>query len=668
MKYIQTFDAINEAKLSAIHKAAKQGSYPAVIVVVQDGKVIHQEPVSTPQVAPATFNVMQEKYPKALLHLEDKTGKRLFSESVNEAKAYKLKASEFGGDTHSAAYNVKGEPTWRVHSTYAIDQVSGENNPEERDVVFFEAMPINNDIYIKIGGINNLKRTNGATVGNNFGTTIEEWKKDPKGIAKEASKFLTDATHLKWINKKARSEGQVIKWALKDDYSSVIEDLVNKSLGLKESVSAAYNNLEKIFGTDQESMDMFQGIEDKGTVKDMIAFIDEFGNEEMLSRYGIKSTSQVKKLAEFIMGESVTEGEDTIGGLNKMANTDLERIADYADMIKDRMSQGQTLDAWMYSKISDSVKNLNSVHDTMDGNDGVNEAKDSFYIKQLTDTFDKFKLPRKYEIMMDSLFGGGSKIAVLRKRNTYGGGAMIDTHRKDGGSNYEGFIEILSSRSGRPIPGKSKFDNIDDAMKAATKFVDGIKESVNEAKFTKRSLMKAMKKDDGMIQLGNGQEYVIYAFDNGNDDNDDMWGDKTIFALDQDGGEHEIKYSDIVRYDESVVTEAMDLNDPVLVAYRRTRAIMELPKFKSAEVKSRRISFNKYMDLLDSQSDITIDIANYVEIMAQTLRDMEQEAEPEGGAIADKYGSIMMKQEKEYTKLKAKKAKIDARIEKYKMS
>ena len=160
-----------------------------------------------------------------------------FNEAVvTEAKAYKLKASEFGGDTHSAAYNVKGEPTWRVHSTYAIDQVSGENNPEERDVVFFEAMPINNDIYIKIGGINNLKRANGSTVGENFGTTIEEWKKDSKGIAKEASEFLTDATHLKWINKKARSEGQVIKWALKDDYSSVIEDLVNKSLGLKESV------------------------------------------------------------------------------------------------------------------------------------------------------------------------------------------------------------------------------------------------------------------------------------------------------------------------------------------------------------------------------------------------------------------------------------------------
>ncbi|MDB9900118.1 hypothetical protein OAC86_01085 [bacterium] len=81
-KVILYEDFIEEAKRGVIHKAAKKGSYPAVIVVVQDGKVIHQEPVSTPDIAPATFNVMQEKYPKALLHLEDKTGKRLFSESI----------------------------------------------------------------------------------------------------------------------------------------------------------------------------------------------------------------------------------------------------------------------------------------------------------------------------------------------------------------------------------------------------------------------------------------------------------------------------------------------------------------------------------------------------------------------------------------------------------
>ena len=345
MKYIQSFESLNEAKKSTIHRAAKKGSYPAVIVVVQDGKVIHQEPVSTPDIAPATFNVMQEKYPKALLHLEDNTGKRLFSESVvNEAakieteryvRSHGKKPTGYGGWMFS--YNRDGSDVWQI----------------------------------------------------------------PNGMS------WPDAQN--WAKKKAKEDGE--------DYVYVMEN-----------------------------------------------------------------------------------------------------------------------------------------------------------------------------------------------------------------------------------------------------------ESVNEAKFTKRSLMKAMKKDDGMIQLSNGQEYVIYNPNNGNDDNADMWKDKVIFGLDQDGEEHEIEYSDIVRYDESVVNEAMDINDPVLMAFRATRAIMELPKFKPAEVKSRRISFDKYMDLLDSQTDIGQDIKDKAEAMAQTLRDMEQEAEPDGGVMADKYGSIMMKQEKEYTQLKAKKAKIDASVEKYRMN
>ena len=286
---------------------------------------------------------------------------KLFEEFIVEAKAYKLKASEFGGDTHSAAYNVKGEPTWRVHSTYAIDQVSGENNPEERDVVFFEAMPINNDIYIKIGGINNLKRTNGATVGNNFGTTIEEWKKDPKGIAKEASEFLTDATHLKWINKKARSEGQAIKWALKDDYSSVIEDLVNKSLGLTESV-------------------VIEASEDR-----------------------------------------------------------------------------------MIKQIERALKDGDSI----------------------------FKLP----------------MATQKYYNK----------------------------------NKSDFESV-----------------VTEAKYTKKSLLKAMTQGDGDITTTDGKEYVVYKYAYNRRLNNTIWQDDVVMALDQDGEEWEIKYSDIASYNESVVTEAKD--------------------------------------------------------------------------------------------------------------
>ena len=285
MKYIQSFESLNEAKKSTIHRAAKKGSYPAVIVVVQDGKVIHQEPVSTPDIAPATFNVIQEKYPKALLHLEDNTGKRLFSESVvTEAK-----------NTIGLAFK------------------------EEQDYLDFK----------------------------------EFIAEQPRGA-------------------------------------------IRKNIGFDSKT----------------------------------------------------------KSWEVIMDVKV----------------------------------------------------------------------------------------------LDDIYGEGHP--SNKKSGWYGG-----------------------------LP-------------------------------------------------------------------DDF---KSVII-------------------ESVVNEAMDINDPVLMAFRATRAIMELPKFKPAEVKSRRISFDKYMDLLDSQTDIGQDIKDKAEEMAQTFRDMEQEAEPDGGVMADKYGSIMMKQEKEYTQLKAKKAKIDARVEKYRMS
>ena len=77
---------INEATRGQIHKAAKKGSFPVSLVVVKNGKVIDQELVKTPEAVPAAFNVIQSKHKGATVHIEDKTGKRLFSESesVNE--------------------------------------------------------------------------------------------------------------------------------------------------------------------------------------------------------------------------------------------------------------------------------------------------------------------------------------------------------------------------------------------------------------------------------------------------------------------------------------------------------------------------------------------------------------------------------------------------------
>ena len=81
-KYIMGESVVTEAKLSKVYKAAKQGSYPVTLVVIEKGKVIKQELVGTPEIVPAAFNILQEEYPKAIIHIEDRTGKRLFTESV----------------------------------------------------------------------------------------------------------------------------------------------------------------------------------------------------------------------------------------------------------------------------------------------------------------------------------------------------------------------------------------------------------------------------------------------------------------------------------------------------------------------------------------------------------------------------------------------------------
>ena len=85
-----------------------------------------------------------------------------------------------------------------------------------------------------------------------------------------------------------------------------------------------------------------------------------------------------EEYSAFYMSEkSIIEEEerDTLTELNNMTLGQLERIEDYAEMIGDRMKDGQKLESWMFSQITGAVDNLNSVHDAMDGVDGVKEKK-----------------------------------------------------------------------------------------------------------------------------------------------------------------------------------------------------------------------------------------------------------------------------------------------------
>jgi len=73
---------------------------------------------------------------------------------------------------------------------------------------------------------------------------------------------------------------------------------------------------------------------------------------------------------------------------------------------------------------------------------------------------------------------------------------------------------------------------------------------LNEESFDKKKLLKLIKKhDDAMITTRRGKEYIIYNPNNGNQDNADMWdGNNSLFAIDKDGGEHEINYKDITSF------------------------------------------------------------------------------------------------------------------------
>ena len=128
---------------------------------------------------------------------------------------------------------------------------------------------------------------------------------------------------------------------------------------------------------------------------------------------------------------------------------------------------------------------------------------------------------------------------------------------------------------GRSISGKDKrtFMEPEDSMPAArARKLAGMEDDEMETRYdyddpvfenyTKQSLLKALgNADDALIQTHvspgekgegdyrlDGQEYVIYNPNSNNKDNAAMWNsDDYVVALDKDGEEYEIAYSDIMR-------------------------------------------------------------------------------------------------------------------------
>jgi hypothetical protein len=151
----------------------------------------------------------------------------------------------------------------------------------------------------------------------------------------------------------------IIDAMLDMDYKEITD--VQDELGIKESVEGdRIQNLNNRIKALKDKISATKSPEQKNKFQNTL-------------KNALQSLSNIRKK----QSESVNEedsSEETLKGLKEMAIGDLERIADYAEMIFDRMEEGQELESWMYSQITLAVDQLNSVHDAMDGIDGVKES------------------------------------------------------------------------------------------------------------------------------------------------------------------------------------------------------------------------------------------------------------------------------------------------------
>jgi len=116
------------------------------------------------------------------------------------------------------------------------------------------------------------------------------------------------------------------------------------------------------------------------------------------------------------------------------------------------------------------------------------------------------------------------------------------------------------------------------------------------------------------------------------------------------GADAQLTEREIMKLVDLVPLKEMDMNDPVMM---RTRAA-KMKADKEAKRKANRIDGNEAMYLRGEIADLKDEIK-------QIYIDMEQEAEPEGGPVADMYGNLLNKAE-------AKLANMQRKLDDYDMN
>jgi len=154
--------------------------------------------------------------------------------------------------------------------------------------------------------------------------------------------------------------------------------------------------------------------------------------------------------------------------------------------------------------------------------------------------------------------------------------------------------------------------------------------------FSKPLEENTFKKGDKVTYLGNPAEITFVG-------KDQM--DRTYYSVAYDKGNGRTKASNLYNKGGEIKSiKEMDINDPIMMKMRAAKD--KLAKMRAA---------NAGDDGNDKFFDNAKKIAFLKKEREQLMRDMEQEAEPEGGPIADEYGSKLNRIDKAIAKLSGRK-------------
>ncbi len=154
--------------------------------------------------------------------------------------------------------------------------------------------------------------------------------------------------------------------------------------------------------------------------------------------------------------------------------------------------------------------------------------------------------------------------------------------------------------------------------------------------FSKPLEENTFKKGDKVTYLGNPAEITFVG-------KDQM--DRTYYSVAYDKGNGRTKASNLYNKGGEIKSiKEMDINDPIMMKMRAAKD--KLAKMRAA---------NAGDDGNDKFFDNAKKIAFLKKEREQLMRDMEQEAEPEGGPIADEYGSKLNRIDAAIAKLSGRK-------------